>query len=230
MEQLSAGLSFDYPYAAATHIPSKQTATQRKGRQKDQEAAENAQSRQPVSRTWRSATFGKEQSDPFAYGNAVHRAMQYIQFSECGSKENIELELKRLQQEGYLSAEECSMINSKSLASFFETALGKKLRESKTVLREFKFSVLEDADIADPTLQGEKVLLQGVVDCAILEEDGITILDFKTDYVTEHTIQSTADKYRVQIETYGDALERIYEKPIKQKFLYFFQLNQFIPI
>ena len=68
------------------------------------------------------------------------------------------------------------------------------------------------------------------MDCAILEEDGITILDFKTDYVTEHTIQSIAEKYRIQIETYGDALERIYEKPIKNKYLYFFQLNQFISI
>lgn len=230
MEQLSAGLSFDYPYVAATHIPSKQTATQRKGRQKDQEAAENAQSRQPVSRTWRSATFGKEQSDPFVYGNAVHRAMQYIHFSECGSKAKIELELKRLQQEGYLSAEECSMINIKSLASFFETALGKKLRESKTVLREFKFSVLEDADIADPTLQGEKVLLQGVVDCAIIESDGIIIIDFKTDRTDESMLPQLAESYRPQVDSYASAMEKIYELPVKEKFLYFFNPGKLVKL
>jgi len=55
-------------------------------------------------------------------------------------------------------------------------------------------------------LDGEKVLLQGVVDCALLEEDGITILDFKTDYVTEETIEVVADHYRPQVQTYAEKI------------------------
>ena len=74
------------------------------------------------------------------------------------------------------------------------------------------------------------MLLQGVVDCALLESDGITILDFKSDRVTEQTIARRAELYRPQVETYAEALGRIYELPIKKKLLYFFHLNRFLEL
>ena len=79
-------------------------------------------------------------------------------------------------------------------------------------------------------LEGEQVLLQGVVDCALLEADGITVLDFKTDHVTEETYLSAAERYRPQVQTYGEALSRIYEMPIQKSLLYFFQLNEFVAV
>ena len=95
------------------------------------------------------------------------------------------------------------------------------------MLREFKFSILDDAEKYAPGLTGEQVLLQGVVDCALVEDDGITIVDFKTDRVTEATVAETAARYSGQVETYADALSRIYQLPIKAKLLYFFQLERF---
>ena len=74
------------------------------------------------------------------------------------------------------------------------------------------------------------MLLQGVVDCALLEADGITVVDFKTDYVTEETLAAKAESYRPQVETYGEALSRIYEMPIKGQYLYFFRLDRFVAI
>lgn len=98
------------------------------------------------------------------------------------------------------------------------------------MIREFKFSILEDGALQDPAWAGEKILLQGVVDCAILEDDGIILLDFKTDRVTDHTLPGIVEKYRPQIETYASALERIFQKPIKDKMLYFFSSNEFVHI
>ena len=74
------------------------------------------------------------------------------------------------------------------------------------------------------------MLLQGVVDCALLEPDGITIVDFKTDHVTEDTVAARAEHYRAQVQTYGEALSRIYEMPIKAQYLYFFKLDKFIMV
>ena len=74
------------------------------------------------------------------------------------------------------------------------------------------------------------MLLQGVVDCALLEADGISVVDFKTDYVTEDTVDAAVARYRVQVETYAEALRRIYGKPIKAAYLYFFRLNRFVKI
>ena len=63
-----------------------------------------------------------------------------------------------------------------------------------------------------------------------MEEDGITVIDFKTDYVTEQTLASVVERYRPQVETYGDALSRIYEQKIKAQYLYFFHLDQFVEL
>ena len=79
-------------------------------------------------------------------------------------------------------------------------------------------------------MEGEQVLLQGVVDCALLEPDGITIIDFKTDRVTEETVAATAERYSLQVRTYADALSRIYEMPVKGKMLYFFSLDAFVAL
>jgi ATP-dependent helicase/nuclease subunit A len=95
-------------------------------------------------------------------------------------------------------------------------------------LREFKFSILDRGEQYGDGLEGEQVLLQGVVDCALLEEDGITVLDFKTDSVTEETVRDRAAHYRIQLESYSEALSRIYEMPVKARYLYFFRLNKFV--
>ena len=98
---------------------------------------------------------------------------------------------------------------------------------SDSVLREFKFSILDDAADYGEGLEGEQVLLQGVVDCALLEPDGITVVDFKTDYVTDDTVDSVTDHYAPQVQTYAEALSRIYKLPVKAKALYFFRIGQF---
>ena len=66
--------------------------------------------------------------------------------------------------------------------------------------------------------------------CAILEDDGITVLDFKTDYVTEQTLSTAINRYTAQVSAYADALQRIYEMPVKKRYLYFFRLNRFVPV
>ena len=121
------------------------------------------------------------------------------------------------------------MVRAEKIAAFFASELGQKLR-SGYVVREFKFSILEDGECYDPALTGEQVLLQGVVDCALLEDDGITVLDFKTDYVTAETMADTAERYRAQLETYANAMTRIYEMPVKKRLLYFFHVGQFVVI
>jgi ATP-dependent helicase/nuclease subunit A len=230
LAKIEANLAFRYPHQAATAMASKQTATQLKGREKDEEAAQNSGVRRIVQRNWRKPSFKDASKLGCDYGNAIHKVLQYIRYDACGDPDGVKREVLRLVEEHFVTSEQAQAVDCEKISRFFNSELGTKLRLGSNVLREFKFSILDDADRYGDGLENEQVLLQGVVDCAILEEDGITILDFKTDYVTEHTIQSTAEKYRVQIETYGDALERIYKKPIKQKILYFFQLNQFIPI
>ena len=64
------------------------------------------------------------------------------------------------------------------------------------------------------------MLLQGVIDCFVIEEDGLTILDFKTDRTPK------PEYYVSQLNAYEMALSRIYQMPVKQKILYFFATGE----
>ncbi|MBO5952547.1 MAG: helicase-exonuclease AddAB subunit AddA [Oscillospiraceae bacterium] len=220
-------LSFRYAHTAATVTPSKQTATQRKGRVKDQEAAELADApRQPVT-AWRRPTFLTSRQQGKDFGSATHSVLQYICYEACTDVAAVEKEIARLVDQRYITPEQGKLASSEKIARFFATDVGKRLRTGKQVLREFKFSVLEDATEFGADLEDEKVLLQGVVDCALVEEDGITVIDFKTDFVTEQTLPAVTARYVPQVQTYADALSRIFQLPVKAKALYFFHMDRF---
>ena len=210
--------------------PSKQTATGRKGRLKDAEAAEDTEEPKHPERSWRQPSFLKGKVEGKTYGNAIHAAMQYIRFETRSDPEAVKKEIDALVQQGFLKPEQGEMVDCESIAAFFASAIGRKLQQGVDHIREFKFSILDDGSHYGKDLEGEKVLLQGVVDCAILEDDGITVLDFKTDFVTETTVDARVEYYRPQVQAYAESLSRIYEKPIKAKYLYFFRLNRFVTV
>ena len=229
-EILKKALSFTYGHIAATKAPSKQTATDRKGRIKDAEAAENTKEPPNPVRSWRRPSFLEAQASGKRYGSAMHAALQYIRYENCGSEKDVAAEIARLVENRFLTEEQGKLVNCEKIARFFGTEIGAKLRTATQHLREFKFSILDNGEHYGAELEGEQVLLQGVVDCGLLEEDGITVLDFKTDYVTEDTLQEVTERYRLQVQTYGEALERIYQMPVKKRYLYFFRLNRFVQV
>ena len=61
------------------------------------------------------------------------------------------------------------------------------------------------------------------MDCCFLEGGALTILDYKTDAVTSDTWRERAERYRVQLETYAYAMERVLGYPVRQCILYFLQ-------
>ena len=226
-EKLSSDLRFKYDYTSATKIPSKLTATQLKGRVLDAEIADGTKENTPMQ-------FRKPgpaaRNDGKTYGTATHTVLQYLSFDRCNDVGEIRAELDRLVNEQRISREQADMVDCSKIASLFATPMGRKLQQSENVLREYKFSVLEDAAKFYPGVEGEKILFQGVVDCAVLEDDGITVLDFKTDHVTEETLEKVSQKYRSQVASYADALSRIYKIPIKSAMLYFFALDKFVDV
>ena len=229
-QALQDALSFRYAHDAATRAPSKQTATNRKGRAKDEEAAEDTQEPRFLTRDFRRPSFLAESRGGKAYGSAIHAVLQYLRYENCGSEDEVKAEIDRLVSQKFITEEQGKLADSGKIAAFFDTEIGRKLRAGCQCLREFKFSILDDGSHYGDGLEGEQVLLQGVVDCALLEKDGIIVLDFKTDHVTESTVAGAAERYRLQVQTYAEALSRIYEMPVKAKYLYFFQLGRFMEV
>ena len=140
------------------------------------------------------------------------------------------MQLEDMVSKGIITSAQAELVDRKALAVFFFSPIGILLRSAENVLREFKFSILDEGSSFGEGLDGESILLQGVVDCAIMDDDGITIIDFKTDRISEKDLDAAVRHYRYQIEAYAASLSRIFEKPIKRTCLYFFNLNQCVDV
>ena len=78
--------------------------------------------------------------------------------------------------------------------------------------------------------EGERVLLQGVVDCWFETLEGITVVDFKTDRIRKEELQARAEFYRSQLMAYSRALEEVTGRNVVRKVLWFFALNQAVEL
>ena len=228
-DQLRELLAFRYSHIPATGAPSKQTATGLKGRLKDKEAAEDTHQKRSLIERRKPSFRGGEQSAT-AYGNIVHKVMQYVRFDRCGCENGFREELDGLVSASVLSQEQADRVRRDQILTFFNTELGKRLVSGAKCIREYKFSILEPASNFADGLEGEQVLLQGVVDCAIMDPEGITVIDFKTDCVTEETLSEAVERYHPQIMAYSDALGRIFEMDVRKRYLYFFSIGRYVSV
>lgn len=219
-----------YPYSAATQAPSKLTATQLKGRTLDEEISEQTVRLPEIVFSKPRFSLQQRPLTPTERGTAIHLAMQYLRYEACTTAEGIERELKRLVEDKFLTQQQADVVPPKKLLAFFDSPLGKRLLSAKQLVREFKFSVLQDASILSGALRGEQVLLQGVTDCCIVEEDGLTILDFKSDRVAPGKEAERGEYYRGQLDAYSAALARIFSLPVKERILYFFATDTAVTV
>ena len=98
-----------------------------------------------------------------------------------------------------------------------------RIRRAGEVYREYRFSLLLPASLYDPEAEPEdELMLQGVVDCAFRTEQGLVIVDFKTDRILPQEAAQRAELYRPQLTAYSQALSRVLEAPVAERVLYFF--------
>ena len=225
--ELVVRLSWRYQHQEDVEIPSKLTATQLKGRTLDQEAAEAAPAPARPLRFQR-PRFAAEALGltPAQRGTALHLVMQFLDFHRAETREGAAAEIARLVERALITPQQGEAADPERVAAFFASDMGQELLRSNSVQREFKFSILVPArDYYPEAGKGEEVLLQGVVDCWFETLEGITVLDFKTDRVTNRTLLERAEEYRPQLTAYSRALEEITGKKVCRRVLWFFALD-----
>ncbi len=220
------------PYAADAlrDLPSKLTATAISDSFQAQEAQENTQPPRQAT-ALRRPFFDRAARGlaPSEIGTAHHLFLQFCDFARCESAEGREAELERLRARHILSGEQAKAISLRSIAAFFSSELYALLRSAKCVRREFKFSILVPAGEYYPQaarFPEEEVLVQGVIDCLIETEDGLVVLDFKTDRVSRGGARARAERYRGQLEAYRRAAQTVFGKPVTDCALFFLHTGQ----
>jgi ATP-dependent helicase/nuclease subunit A len=85
-------------------------------------------------------------------------------------------------------------------------------------------------ELSDKVPPGEFILLQGVIDCLLVEENGLVIIDYKTDRLTEEGLGDAVRRYRIQLDLYSRAAVKILARPVLEKYIYFFALNRAVAV
>ena len=131
-----------------------------------------------------------------------------------------------------LEEEELALIHKEQLETFLSSDLGecfKKAYLEKRLFREKHFMRALDYQSLFPDGRAEEdVLLQGIIDAFIVEDDGIILVDYKTDRVKNE--EELKERYKKQIMLYSNALEAILGKKVKRRVLYSFSLGKEVEI
>jgi ATP-dependent helicase/nuclease subunit A len=160
--------------------------------------------------------------DALSLGTAYHLIIEHLDLSEPVDAKAVQSTILKLVQNGQLSETLASIVDITGVVSFFESPLGKMAqRAGRRVLREWPFTYGLDASAISADASGETVILQGIVDMVIPTDEGLVVVDFKTDRVDGAALEDRAEKYADQLRYYARATADILNQPISSAWLYF---------
>ncbi|WP_409341354.1 helicase-exonuclease AddAB subunit AddA [Paenibacillus sp. MBLB4367] len=159
-------------------------------------------------------------------GTVYHAVMQHIPLGGKVDEETVTTTVAEMLDKRLLTGEQAEAVDGSVIASFFSGALGKRLLNAKRVLRETPFSyglhAGEAYPDADRSAAEETVLIQGVIDCLFEDEQGLVLLDYKTDRTEGLDPAALRERYKVQLELYARAVGHIWKRPVSEMYLFFF--------
>ena len=217
-DEINDRLDYSYPYEDTAALPTKVSVTQLSHDDTDK----------AVLLTKPSFARGGR-LDAAERGTAVHRFMELCDY-QAAAKDPVQ-EIARLREGQFLEERYAKVIRPEQITGFFSSTIGQKLLNAKEVLREYPFLDQVDASElpdASPDAKGTKVLLQGVADAVLLEDDHAVLLDFKTDRVDDARI--LADRYRRQLFFYRRSLSAALALPVTECWIWSFHLSEAVQV
>jgi len=178
-----------------------------------------------ISRDYPEPEFIQKKLSPAKKGTILHTFLQYADLSLP-----IDMQCQILIEKGLLSQDEAKTLDLKKIEIYANSDLYKKILSSKSVKKEEQFIVNIPIEkyLNNQTIQSEKMLMQGAVDLLCETEDGLMIVDYKTDRNVD--AQTLIDRYKLQVVLYKEAVEKMYMKKVSSVYLWSFELSQAIKI
>ncbi|MGN1266808.1 MAG: helicase-exonuclease AddAB subunit AddA [Dorea sp.] len=165
-------------------------------------------------------------------GTAYHRVMELLDFSKDYTGNELADCLKEFAVSGRITEEAVRCVRLKDLQRFLDSEAGKRMKISakeERLWKEQPFVLGVDArEIYPDEVEGEMILVQGIIDVYFEEADGLVVLDYKTDQVCR--AEELVEKYHAQLDYYAKALEQVLGKKVKEKIIYSFTLQKEIKL
>lgn len=233
VEELERRFSFVYPYEHLTKLPAKLSVSRLYPGMLDPEEEtstapddlDTAPAKPLGSMTFTPAFLsagGGKRITAADRGTATHVFLQFCDFTNC-EKIGIDGELDRLVKQGYLPRRMAELVNAEQLTAFFDSDFYATLRSAQSVHREQRFNIMlpaatfsEQPETA-ALLDGEQLLVQGVIDLFFMDKDGRLVLcDYKTDRLTPSELADPTlaqakltERHGTQLSYYAAALYRM---------------------
>ncbi len=182
-------------------------------------------------------------------GTATHLFMQFCDYSRFRPGDNLDNaldtvkdECARLSESRFITPRIASLVDTRRAAVFFTGKLFAEISSSPMVRRETRFNVkLPAADFTaseelKKALEGETILVQGVMDCFYENKDGsLTIVDYKTDFIPKGMSREDAERmlverHKLQLTYYRSALEKISGRKVERVVIYSFGLGREVEV
>lgn len=225
-EEIDRRLSWKYKYSTSMKLPSSVSVSELKRQYVDEE--EYSRKIFPPALKKRPAFLEERKGlTPAEKGTAMHKVMQSLDYSLGFGEQIIKDQINKMIFNELLTEKQAEVINIKRIIRFFKSDLGKRMLASTELNREVPFVIRISAaeaykDLPADQYKDENIMLQGAIDCYFEEEDGLVLVDYKTDYVTDDNVADVINKYASQLKYYSLALNKITGKIVKEKYLYLF--------
>lgn len=229
--------SFEYPYGDETEAKPKVTVTELKR----MSYADEAETALDYRQEYGTGTENEEEYASFSdfaetmgtgaagRGTIYHKFLEHMDFFKCHNEDEVEKQVKALIDAGKLPQGAEDVIKAEEIVKLAASDIGKRLEKAFAagkVKREQQFMMGIPFEN-----RSEDLLVQGVIDLCFEEEDGLVVLDYKTDKVSKKGGADVLKKrYGKQLELYAEAAGQAFGKPVKESVIYSFALNKTIGI
>ena len=244
-EQIEKKLNFEYPYLGVVKKAASISVTEIKKRQEEYEEQDDSLGLYKHKTTLKKPKFLSESQKTEKItgarrGTIVHLIMEVLDFEKINTESEIKAQIQDLVKRRIITEKESQVLSPRKIMRFFKSPIAKRMLSSKFVKREQKIYTqikMNEIYLNDEifknnreTYENESVMLRGVIDLYFEEDDGLVILDYKTDFVDENNKKEIIHKYKKQIEIYADVLSKLTGKKVKEKYLYLFGIDKQVKV
>lgn len=214
------------PSTPLERIPAKLSVTELKRRAEEEDTPQAVDFVQKKNFIYRRPDFMQRKEISGAeFGSLMHKVMQSLNLSGDLSAMGIAAQVEELARREIISSDHVKLIKAERVAKFFAGELGKRLITAQEFYRELPFSRLIDAQKFFHV--DEKIFIQGIIDLLFKDAAGRWVL---LDYKTDKDAPDIAERYRVQIELYAEAVEALLKIKVAEKYLYLLNGGRLVKI
>ncbi len=245
--RLKESFGWNYPYEKLQKLYTKTTVSELKlaAMADKDEAAFHAFEHRDAEEYLPKFRRGEERISATVRGDAYHKVLELLDYEQifagkasaaaadaAGQGQQLTRFLDRMRDEGRLTPLYREAVSEYKLLAFLGSDLAERMHragQKGKLHREQPFVYGVDASrLGEGYPQGEKVLIQGIIDAYFEEADGLVLVDYKTDVV--ETGEELKNRYEMQLACYQEALEMLVGKPVKERLLYSFALGETVAV